>query len=88
MQEQLCGVVGLILALILETALYISRANLTAGLGAKYEPLLDPKRHALKQQKPQPVEGDSFQTVPGQKPEDAEALASCSSAAAEPKKLR
>ena len=63
--------VGLILALVLETALYISRASLTAGLGAKYESLLDPKRHALKQQQARPVEGASFQTVPGRQAADA-----------------
>ena len=63
MQKHLGGILGLILALILETVLFISRANLTPGLGTKYEALLDPKRHEQKRQKATPS-GDAFQTMP------------------------
>jgi hypothetical protein len=59
------GVVGLVLALILETVLFISRTSLTPGLGKKYEAFQDPKRYAQKKQKAVPVPGEAFRTIPG-----------------------
>lgn len=65
LQAQMCGVAGLVIALVLETLLFIARASGSPGLGAKYEALVDPKRWAQKQQPARPVEGTAFQTVPG-----------------------
>ena len=66
-QAQLFGIAGLVIALVLETLLFIARATGSPGVGAKYESLVDPKRWALKQQPAVPIEGETFQTVPGQK---------------------
>jgi hypothetical protein len=67
MQKHLGGIVGLVLALVLETVLFISRANLasTSGLGTKYAALLDPVKHAKQQEPPTPIAGQAFQSVPG-----------------------
>ena len=64
MQRPLCGVLGLVVALIFEVALFIARANTSPGLGKKYEALWEPEAFKAKQQRAVPVEGQAFQTTP------------------------
>jgi hypothetical protein len=63
LQEYLLGIAGMVIALVLETVLFVSRDAQAVGAGKKYEALLDPSRHAMRQQKPKPAEG-IFQTSP------------------------
>ena len=54
---------GVIIALILETVLFIARANMQTNAGAKYEHLWDPERAKQKKQPPVPA-GTPFTTQP------------------------
>ena len=63
MQKPLGGVVGVIIALILETVLFMARANMQTNAGIKYEHLWDPERAKRKKQKPTPT-GTPFTTQP------------------------
>ena len=62
-QKPLGGVVGVIVALILETVLFMARANMQTNTGIKYEHLWDPERAKKKKQKPTPA-GTPFTTQP------------------------
>lgn len=63
MQKPLGGVVGLIVALVFETVLFIVRANMSSESGKKYMHLLDPKRAKLDAEPATPA-GDAFTTMP------------------------
>lgn len=69
MQKPLGGVVGVIFALILETVLFMARANMQTNAGMKYEHLWDPEGAKKKKQKPTPA-GTPFTTQPKSKKVD------------------
>lgn len=73
MQKPLGGVVGVIIALIFETILFMARANMQTNAGMKYEYLFDPERAKQKKQKPTPA-GCPFTTLPKQSRQDAPAV--------------
>jgi hypothetical protein len=60
----------MIIALVLETVLFITRDVQAVGVNRKYKALLDPKRAALQQQKPTPTEEGVFQTSPACQPQN------------------
>jgi hypothetical protein len=62
-QKPLGGVVGVVVALVLETVLFMARANMQTNEGIKYEHLWDPERAKKKKMKPQPA-GVPFTTQP------------------------
>ena len=63
-QKHLAGIVGLVAALVLETVLFITRASILPGYGAKYEALTDPAKYANKQQGPKPVVEEAWVSNP------------------------
>eukprot|EP00892_Ulva_mutabilis_P010704 jgi/Ulvmu1/8005/UM004_0241.1 len=63
LMKPLGGVVGLIIALVFETTLFIVRANMASEGGMKYMHLLDPKRAKLAAAEPTPA-GEAFTTMP------------------------
>lgn len=70
LQKPLGGVVGIMVALVFETTLFIVRANMSPDGGKKYMHLLDPKAAALAAMPPTPA-GDPFMTMPAPKTTNA-----------------
>lgn len=70
MQKPLGGVVGIMVALVFETTLFIVRANMAPDGGKKYMHLLDPKAAALAAAPATPA-GEAFTTKPAPKTADA-----------------
>jgi hypothetical protein len=66
MQKYLGGVVGVIIALVFETVLFIARASMQTNAGMKYTHLLDPKKAKLQAQPATPA-GKPFTTQPSGK---------------------
>ncbi len=62
MQEPLGGVLGIIVALVFETVLFIARSSMKAGGGQKYQRYLDPDKFEHMQAGSTPAEGQQFIT--------------------------
>jgi hypothetical protein len=54
--------VGLVLALVMETALFITRANMADGEGQKYSKLISPD---VDEREPRAIQEEAFRTTPG-----------------------
>ena len=65
-QKHLAGIVGLVAALVLETVLFITRASILPGYGAKYEALTDPAKYASKRKGPTPVVEEAWVSNPSE----------------------
>lgn len=65
-QKYLGGIVGLIIALVLETFLFMARSTMadSANLGKKYLHLVDPVKHAQLQAGSTPDLEQTYQTAP------------------------